>query len=182
MKKTMLIVALMVVLPVGAVAQDTVSTNLGASDVESLDSAGQVALAEKALGEMLGVLDKGEDLLDKARNEDKNIIRLNCVNEKLSAIKGFLKLAETARVSLEAAIAKGDEEEQKHQAKLVYLAWGKVKSEGDEMEGCFGENVQYSGPTNLSIDVDENIRTDNPVDVETQDVDLDPLPEASPYQ
>ena len=43
--------------------------------------------------------------LEEAR-EERDVIKLNCVNEKLTAIKGLLKISEQADVSMQEALAR----------------------------------------------------------------------------
>lgn len=174
-----------VIMAVGvSAAAQTATTPLLLSDeqIAALPGSDKLATATSSIAEMQDVLAAGLRLLDKTRNDEKDVLKLNCINEKLSAIKGFLKIAEKARMSLEDAVSRGDSAEQTHQMKLVLLASTRVRSLGEELEACAGEVVQYSGPTKLNLDLDENVRTDNPTEIDTSDVTIDPLPDVSPFQ
>src|SRR5512136_1986435 len=74
----------------------------GLSGPEMLDRADRdVVRMKQVLKQVLG-------RVEEARGE-KDIVKLNCVNEKLTQIKGLLKVAEQADVSLQEAVARKDE-------------------------------------------------------------------------
>lgn len=63
--------------------------------------------SEKALVSMRVLLQKGLDEVMKARQE-RDSVRLLCVNEPVTAMKGTLRIAENANVDLQAAMATGE--------------------------------------------------------------------------
>ena len=115
---------------------------------------------EKTLKNMRGTLDLAMLRLKDAR-EKKDIIRLNCVNEKLSAINGLVKISEEAQQSLKEAIAKRDDELKKHEYEKVLLADKRIAGLRLEVEGCVGEMSTYTGNTDIVVATDENVRSDD---------------------
>jgi hypothetical protein len=102
-----------------------------------------------------------KERLDKARS-NKDIIQLNCVNDKLAGIKGFLRIAEQANKGLDDALNKRDQDLIDHEYRKVAIATVRVENWRLEVEGCVGELSQYTGNSELSVQVDPNIRTDDP--------------------
>ncbi|MDX9723392.1 MAG: hypothetical protein RBU37_21770 [Myxococcota bacterium] len=181
----LIILSLCLTLSGTAVAQDAmqgVPILLSDAQIEAMSGAEQTSKAADAVADMQQVHRSGVLLLEKTRNEEQDVLKLNCVNEKLSAIKGFLKVGEKAQVRLEDAIGRADKKAQAHQLKLVLMASTRVRNLGEDMQACAGELVEYSGPTKLELDIDENVRTDNPTEVDTSDVTIDPYPDVSPFQ
>src|SRR5687767_415237 len=89
----------------------TPSAPLTGPATEQLEKASDVPDAEKvrrsgdALARMRNVLKDVLAKLEEARSS-KDVVKLNCVNEKLTQIKGFLRISEQADVALQEAVAK----------------------------------------------------------------------------
>ena len=120
---------------------------------------------DQGVGKIKDTLKFAQTKLDKAR-ENKDVIQLNCVNDKLSGIKGFLKIAEQAKKGLEEAIKKNDQDLIYHEFTKVTIATMRVENWRLEVEGCVGELSQYTGKSELSVQTDPNIREDNPANAE----------------
>ncbi|MBV69860.1 MAG: hypothetical protein CMH52_00800 [Myxococcales bacterium] len=99
--------------------------------------------------------------LDLAR-ENKDIIQVNCVNDKLTGIKGFLAIAERSQGSLKEARAQRDSNLLQHEFAKVMLIRDRVENLKLQVEGCVGEISQYTGNSQLTLEVDPDIRTDDP--------------------
>lgn len=154
----------------------------GEARLKSMSPAERLSQASASVETMRQVLTAVNGLLDKTREEQRDVLKLNCINEKLSAIKGFVKVSEKAQLGLEEAIGRQDLDDQVHHAKLVQLADLRVRALGEEAEACTGNVVPYSGPADLKVEIDENVRTDNPTDVATDDIPTDPLPDVSGWK
>jgi hypothetical protein len=116
---------------------------------------------KRILGEMEGFHARVLMLQASAR-KSKDVIKLNCVNEKLLAVKQLLNIAEAAENDLNEAIASSDSDAQVHQYSQVKLAHERATSERDEAEGCIGEEIIFVGPT--EVDVDGPAMPDDPTD------------------
>ena len=90
--------------------------------------------------------------LQGAARKAKDVIKLNCVNEKLLAVKQLLNIAEAAENDLTEAIAGGDRDAQVHQYSQVRLAKERATAERDEAEACIGEEIVFVGPTQVEVD------------------------------
>jgi len=98
--------------------------------------------------------------LQAAARKAKDVIKLNCVNEKLLAVKQLLNIADVAENDLTEAIASGDRDAQVHQYSQVKLAHERATGERDEAEACIGEEIVFVGPT--AVDVDGPAMPDDP--------------------
>jgi hypothetical protein len=116
---------------------------------------------KRLLGEMEGYHVRVLQLQGSARKA-KDVIKLNCVNEKLLAVKQLLNIAEVAQNDLTEAIAGGDRDGSVHQYSQVKLAHERATAERDEAEGCIGEEIIFIGPT--QVDVSGPPMPDDPTD------------------
>jgi len=122
----------------------------GLSDAEKLEKSAEHLARMKAAMKL--VLARVEE----ARYE-KDIVKLNCVNEKLTQIKGLLKVAEQADISLHEAISASDEGADAEFAKIG-IARTKVEALRGEAEQCIGQlayivdektTIEVQMPSNL---------------------------------
>ncbi len=98
--------------------------------------------------------------LQGAARKQKDIIKLNCVNDKLLQLKQLLNIADEARNALTEAITLEKEDERYHQYEQIELAHEKAMALRDEAEACIGEELVFLGPT--EVDVDEPGVADDP--------------------
>jgi len=122
--------------------------------------------------------------LQGAARKAKDVIKLNCVNEKLLAVKQLLNIAESAQTDLTEAIAGGDRAQQIHDYGQVKLAHERSTAERDDAEGCIGEEIIFIGPT--KVDVTGPTMPDDPTDDEDDpftgtSVELERPAYASPF-
>lgn len=134
--------------------------------------------AEQLLGQMKDIIKRGFDALGTARSE-KDLIKMNCVNEKLSSQKGLLKITEQAYIQLQDSVAQGDEPSSAHEFTKISIAFQKMRGLGIETEGCAGEALRYTGDTQLEVAIDSNIPEDDPSIQPEPEAILDEHPESS---
>jgi hypothetical protein len=93
--------------------------------------------------------------VEDARNE-KDVVKLNCVNEKLAQIKGLIKVAEQSENAFKEAVATRDPAANAEYAKII-IAKGKVDGLGSDAQQCIGQlayvvdektTVEVQQPTN----------------------------------
>jgi hypothetical protein len=162
--------ALVLSAPSGAFAQDDVPSS---------------QMVDKANTHIAGMKDTLADvlkLLEKTREEDKDLLKLNCINEKLASVKGFLKVSEQSMVKLQEALARNDKESANHQFALIDIASAKVANLGVEAQSCAGEVLRYAGETELIAEVDPDIAELDPTEIVDDSDTLFRLPEATPFQ
>jgi len=90
--------------------------------------------------------------LEEARNS-RDVVKLNCVNEKLTQVKGLLRISELADVAMQEAIAKKEDSSALHEYTKVSIATQKVTQLRAEAEQCLGQ-LAFRTDENLSIDVE----------------------------
>jgi len=100
-----------------------------------------------------------EQLKAEAR-KNKDVIKLNCINDKLLQVKQLLNIMDDSASRLSVAISTGEESERIHRFSVVSISAEKVSTLREEAEACIGEEISYLGPTN--IDVDEPDVPDDP--------------------
>lgn len=121
----------------------------------------QISQSDSYINKMLAILAKIEKLADKAR-KDRDIIKLNCVNDKHIQVKGNLNLGEQSRESLKTAIARNDEDARNHEFAKLTIIYQKVIVLGQEAEACIGEEISYLGATRVDVEVDKDIPQEDP--------------------
>lgn len=136
--------------------------------------------SETYIKEMQDVLRRVVELQQLARKQ-KDVIKLNCVNDKLLQVKQLLNIAEAGRTNLIESIAQSDDAGSAHQFSQITIAKEKTSGLGDEAEGCIGEELIFLGPT--EVDVDEPVIPDDPTGDGQYNFDdiLEPPGFASPF-
>jgi hypothetical protein len=129
-----------------------------ASNPPDLDPA--QAEGERLVNDMAGI--HTEMLrLQAAAHEAKDVVKLNCVNEKLIAVKALINIGEDQRDELAGATSSGD---QSAQSILVRLqgTHGEVVAERDAARACVHENVGTMGQA--VVTVQRPVVPDDPTD------------------
>jgi hypothetical protein len=103
----------------------------GLSDAEKLEK------SSESINRMRSALKSVLTRVDEARNE-KDVVKLNCVNEKLTQIKGLLKVAEQSDIALHEAIASKDPAAESEFAKIG-IARSKVDGLKSDADQCIGQ-------------------------------------------
>jgi hypothetical protein len=145
-----------------------------------LSGSEQIKQSDRFLKRMKAHLRRGFELLEQARTE-KDIVKLNCVNERLASIKGLLKISEQADIALQEAVSRRDKESGDHEFTKISIAYQKVESLGVEVENCAGEALRYSGDTRVEVNVEGVPEEDTTQPTIDEIVDSAP-PAASPLQ
>ncbi len=97
----------------------------------------QLAQADENLDRMRQTVRQVTGRLEDARKE-KDVVKLNCVNEKLTQIKGLLKVSEQAKAAAEEAMARRDESAATEIQKIG-VASDKADKLRSEAEQCIGQ-------------------------------------------
>jgi hypothetical protein len=126
---------LLVVVP--AWAQGPAPAPSPAAKAEALSDAEKTRRASEAITSMRNSLRQVSARVEDARNE-KDVVKLNCVNEKLAQVKGLLKVAEQAEVSLRDAISNKDPSASTEFAKIG-IARSKVDGLSGDAQQCIGQ-------------------------------------------
>jgi hypothetical protein len=163
-----------------ALAQETgVSGQLERSSSTSPQEKLQYAASSNA--EMREAVKSVSKLLEAARRES-NVERLQCLTNRLTAIRALVQVSEAAEVAMKDALNTGQAERADHEFRKIAVALTKTRQLLAEAERCMDDSGLKSGDTILQVEggvTDEGDDTaDVPVDV--LDLGYDP-PEASPF-
>ncbi len=107
--------------------------------------------SEQLIGTMKTMLERVIAVQQVARKQ-KDVIRLNCVNDRLLQVKKLLNIAESSRNDLVEAIAADNERERYHQYNKVRISHERVSVLREEAEACVGEELIFIGPTEVEVD------------------------------
>jgi len=158
------------------------SRNLVDEDIESLSGQQKLDRAENKINASKQNLEETNQFLKTAREEERDIEKINCINDKQAAIKGFLKVAEQSFVQLKNAVSAGDDEEANHHYTLISVSNQKIGNLGEEARLCAGDVERYAEGTQVETSVDEDI-VDPPSYLPEEGPErLARLPELTPYQ
>jgi hypothetical protein len=156
-RQTLLVIACALAADPAAAAAQAPQPQKGTSDADKLEaSADSLARMKTSLKQVLG-------RVEEARNE-KDVVKLNCVNEKLTQIKALLKVAEQADIALHEAVANKDPMAESEFAKIA-IARSKVEGLRADSEQCIGQlayivdektTVEVQQPSNLPGDAGDD--------------------------
>jgi hypothetical protein len=119
-------------------------------------------------------------LYDRARKQ-KDVIKLNCVTDKLERVRAHMAVVDQSLAALDTAISRGDDGERQHEFRRISIVYEKVSVLGTEAENCIGEDVSYVGDTKVEVEIDPNIPDDDPTQPSLPIPDVTRPPEASPF-
>ncbi|WP_164006896.1 hypothetical protein [Pyxidicoccus trucidator] len=136
----------------------------------------------QALGVMREVLRQVLGKVEEARRT-KDVVKLNCANEKLTQIKGLLRISEQADVSLQEALSTKETSTSDHEYTKVMIARQKVGQLRSEAEECIGQ-LAFRTDENLFVEVEEpeNLPGGDPTRPPPPDVIVVRPPPASPIR
>lgn len=125
------------------------------------------------------VLKRIQVLQDQAKRE-KDIIRLNCVTDKVVQVRVNISIAEQSMASLQEAVTRADEGERTHEFTRLTIVNQKVLVLGAEAENCIGEDLSFVGATRVDVEIDPNIPQYDPTQPPAPGIDIERPGEASP--
>jgi len=137
-----------------------------------------VAKAKEYFRGMNDVLKRIHSLQDQAKHQ-KDIIRLNCVTDKLVQGKVNINIAEQSMSALQENIARADEGGRTHEFTRLTIVNQKVTVLGAEAENCIGEDLSFIGATRVDVDIDPNIPQTDPTQPPAPGTDIERPGEAS---
>lgn len=120
-----------------------------------------------------------QKLIDEAQKK-KDIVKLNCLMDRATTVKGHLALAEKAKQSLIQAFKEKNNQDRDHAQERLTILSQKVDTLRTEAETCFGEDVPYVGVTTVTVEIDPSIPPEDPTQYPIPAIDISRPPEASP--
>jgi hypothetical protein len=110
--------------------------------------------------------------LQETARKQKDIIKLNCVTDKLVQAKVNINIAEQAMTSLQENTARGDEGGRTHEFTRLTIVNQKVLVLGAEAENCIGEDLSFIGATRVDVEVDPGIPQNDPTEPPGPTIDI----------
>ncbi len=150
-------------------------------DIESLTSEQMLERGDAKLGAMRVTLEGTTELLEQVRQDQRDILKINCINENLASIKGFVNVGEQSYESLTQSHDLNDIEAARHHYTLISIAGERVTNLGEQARVCAGEELRYAEDAVLEVRVDPDMGNPDDAFMDDDDV-LERLPENSPYQ
>ena len=86
-----------------------------------------------------------------AAREDKDMVRLNCVDDKLAQADELREIATVARSELAATVAAGDREGRLHQYSLITISHERAGAVREEANACIGEEMSFEGDNDIDV-------------------------------
>lgn len=167
MKRTLAGVSLGVLVSVGlslgiAGAQTPSAQGGGSAEervrhVAALSGPDQLREAGTVIDSITSARRRVSDLLDRARQE-RDIIKVNCLNDKLTQIDVTLRSSREHQELLQTAVSINNDGQRNHEFQLMQIF--RSRSEGLEVEArqCIGEEAStFDDRTRISILIDPNI-------------------------
>jgi hypothetical protein len=95
-------------------------------------------------------------MLDEARRE-KDIMRANCVNRKLTEVNANGRNVEQRHKALQDAVNAGDEGRADHEFTVLSVLGQKLNSLNDEASQCLGQSVYEPGASQVVTTIPNNV-------------------------
>lgn len=137
-------------------------------EADKLSSRQMVDRSEDHIDEMRDMLKDVLGILQEARSE-KDVVKLNCVNESLTQVKGLLRVSEQSSISLQEAVVKKEDSGARHEYTKIIIARSRIQQLRAQAEECIGQLA-------FVIDEDTVVVVDIPEDLPDDAMDIDPVP------
>ena len=118
-------------------------------------------------------------MVEQARKQ-KDVIRLNCVMDKLVQVKVNMNIADQALQKLQEAVARRDEGGSLHEYTRITIVNQKVQVLQNEGQTCVGAELNYIGATRVEVEAPE--LPEGVTDPSLEPPPLERPPYASPYR
>jgi hypothetical protein len=120
------------------------------TEQQQLDESQAISRKATQLGERLS------KLLAEARRE-KDILRANCVNRKLTEVNANTRNVEQRSKALKDSVAAGDEGRRNHEYTVLSVLSAKLDSLNQEASQCLGQSVYEPGASQVVTTVPNNV-------------------------
>lgn len=121
------------------------------AQLENMDFDDMLSTASGYLANFDEVISNGYAMLDEARSKE-DVVLMDCINERLVAVRGFYNVAKSSETNLKAAAASKDRSAASHHMKLLNLSAMRCQSLASEIQSCVGKDVDYIGNTILEAE------------------------------
>lgn len=115
-----------------------------------------------------------QTMLDEARRE-RDIIRVTCLNDKLTQVNANLRTLEERIESLQSAVQSQDPSRRNHEFTVITVLGQKFNVLEQEANQCLGQDLFETGATRVETDIDPESPTEDPTTLP------EPVPPAVPF-
>ncbi len=122
-------------------------------DASQVSDPEKLTVSSDSLNAMRNALKDVIEKLDEARRS-KDLSKLTCVNEKLTQIKGLLRISEQSDVALQEAVARRESATANHEFTKVTIARTKTDQLRAEVEQCMGQ-LAFRADENGTLEVND---------------------------
>ena len=166
--------------PAPAPAQAQPDVDITFKQVANLTPQEMLDQGQDDMKQMQKGLQRVVELQELARKQN-DIIKLNCVNDKLVQIKAAINIAEKSLTDLHEAIARNDDGARQHAFTKMTITNQKVQVLVTEAENCIGSDLSFVGATQVDVEIDPNIPSEDPTQPPFPEPPTDRPPLASPF-
>jgi hypothetical protein len=125
----------------------------GAPTPKVQSPAEQAASAETVVTRGSNLSQRVAQLLDEARGE-ADMIRITCLNDKLTQINANLRTAQSRLVSFQKAV---DRDEKGHELTVLTVLGQKLQVLDQESSQCVGQDLFETGPTKIQVEINTSL-------------------------
>ena len=115
---------------------------------------------------------------------DKDVIRLNCLLDKLTQVKVNLNIMDQSLQTLQERVSSHDESAQLHEYTRITIINQKAQVLRTEADACVGAETNYVGPTKVVVESPAGLTAtiDQPAPAATPVTIIERPPVVSPFQ
>ena len=113
----------------------------------------QMTAADSIVTRGTGLSQRVTQMLDDARR-DADVIRVTCLNDKLTQINANLRTAQSRYASLQRIV---DAEQRKHELTVLSVLGQKLQVLDQEANQCVGQDLYETGPTKITTEIDTSL-------------------------
>jgi len=140
----------------------------------------QVARSEQYLTRMHNIRTRVQTMLGAARRE-RDIIKVTCLNDKLTQIDVNSRTATDRLQSLQDAVGRHDDGARNHEFTILTVLKQKIDTLSLEADQCAGIEGDVFGRPTLEVTIDPNITPEDPTEFQEPGFVVDRPPSASGY-
>ncbi|HET8937362.1 MAG TPA: hypothetical protein VFN67_28160 [Polyangiales bacterium] len=113
----------------------------------------QMSAAETMLARATTLSQRVTQMLDDARR-DADVIRVTCLNDKLTQINANLRTAQSRHATLLRTV---DIDQRRHELTVLSVLGQKLQVLDQESNQCVGQDLYETGPTKITTEIDTSL-------------------------
>ena len=134
---------------------------VGVVERANLSPEEQLAEAQRVQTRGIQISRRVQSMLDEARRE-RDIIRVTCLNDKLTQINANLRTLEERIENLQEAVQGQDASRRNHEFTVITVLAQKFQVLEQEANQCIGQDLFETGATRVTTDIDPEAPTEDP--------------------